>query len=134
MVVGTAEYIQDPTSYFWNLVLGSHKEVDAVLNIEKSLSQTYPSDQQFCFEDRLNDNVRTQCSGYAKAYHLAMDKMVEERFRVAVKAVGDSWYTAWIDAGQPASPSLRMVSQKTPDDEELEKATKSGKVIGREHE
>ena len=134
MVVGTAEYMEDPTAYFWNLVLGSHKEVDEVLNIEKSLRQTYPTDQQFCFEDRLNNNVRTQCSGFAKAYHLAMDKMVEERFRVAIKAVGDSWYTAWIDAGQPASPSLRMVSQKTPDDEELEKATKAGKAIGREHD
>ena len=134
MVVGTAEYIADPTTYFWNLVLGSHQEVDAVLQIEKTLSQTYPSDQQYCFEDRMDKNIRTQCSGYAKAYDLAMDKMVEERFRVAVKAVGDAWYTAWIDAGQPEAPSLKLVSQRTADDDMLDKAVKAGKTLGREHD
>ena len=134
MVVGTAEYMEDPTNYFWNLVLGSHQEVDAVLQIEKTLSQTYPSDQQYCFEDRMDKNIRTQCSGYARAYDLAMDKMVEERFRVAVKAVGDAWYTAWIDAGQPEAPSLKLVSQRSSDDEELDKAVKSGKALGREHD
>lgn len=134
MVVGTAEYMADPTTYFWNLVLGSHAEVDDVLQIEKRLSQTFPSDQQYCFEDRMNKNIRTQCTDYAKAYDLAMDKMVEERFRVAIKAVGDAWYTAWIDAGQPEAPSIKLVSQRTPDDEELDKAVKSGKAQGREHD
>jgi hypothetical protein len=134
MVVGTAQYMSDPTNYFWNLVLGSHQEVDKVLQIEKTLSQTYPSDQQYCFEDRLNKNIRTQCSGYAKAYDLAMDKMVEERFRIAVKAVGDAWYTAWVDAGQPEAPSIKLVSQRTTDDEELDNAVKTGKTLGREHD
>jgi len=134
MVVGSAEYIQDPTTYFWNLVLGSHKEVDRVLDIEKSLSQTYPSDQQYCFDDRLDKNIRTQCEGFAREYNVAMDNMVEARFRVAVKAVGDAWYTAWVDAGQPKPPAFRMVSQHSTDDDALDKAVKSGKALGREHD
>ncbi|HUR29835.1 MAG TPA: zinc dependent phospholipase C family protein [Saprospiraceae bacterium] len=134
MVVGTAEYIEDPTTYFWNLVMDSHKEVDKVLNLEKELSLTYPTDKQFCFEDRLNQTVRTQCSSYAEAYHIAMDKMVEDRFRVAVKAVGNSWYTAWIDAGQPPPPAQKKIRDKAPEDEEVDKAFLSGKIKGREHE
>lgn len=134
MVVGTATYIDDPVDYFWNLVLGSHKEVDRVLNIEKELSHTYPSDQQFCFEDRLYQNIRTQCEGYTRAYHVAMDKMVEDRMRVAIKAVGDAWYTAWVDAGQPAAPETKIVDKQNKDDDELEAAYKVGKGQGREHE
>lgn len=134
MVVGGAEYIDDPATYFWNLVLTSHKEVDRVLSIEQNLRETYPSDQQFCFEDRLNQNIRTQCPGFAQAYNLAMNNMVEDRFRVAVKAVGDAWYTAWIDAGQPAPPPNKLINPRTTEDEELAKAVQSGKALGREHE
>lgn len=134
MVVGTAKYIDKPVDYFWNLVFSSHKLVDSVLLIEKRLSQTFPSDQQFCYEDRNNLNIRTQCAGYAKAYNLAMDKMVEDRFRVAVKAVGDVWYTAWVDAGQPNAPMSKALLRHTKEDEELDVAAKSGKGQGREHE
>jgi hypothetical protein len=134
MVVGAATYIEDIPSYYWDLVLSSHREVDRVLGIEKELSLTFPSDKQYCFEDRMNQNVRTQCAEYALAYHTAMDKMVEDRFRLAVKAVGDAWYTAWIDAGQPAPPMDKQVSKRSKEDEELEAALKAGKAQGREHE
>ena len=134
MIVGSATYIDNPADYYWNLVLGSHKDVDKVLSLEKQLSLTYPTDQQFCFEDRLNANIKTQCAEYAKAYHLAMDKMVEDRFRVAVKAVGDAWYTAWIDAGQPKAPVKKDIAKKTREDEELDNAVQGGKSLGREHD
>lgn len=134
MVVGNAEYIEDPSTYFWNLVLDSHKEVGRVLDLEKELSINYPKDQQFCFEDRLNQTVKTQCAAYAQAYHLAMDKMVEDRFRVAVKALGNAWYTAWIDAGQPTPPERSLLNLKNQNDDDLDKAFRSGKAKGREHE
>jgi len=134
MVVGTATYIDKPVDYFWDLVLSSHKEVENVLRLEKELSLTYPSDQQFCYEDRNHVNTRTQCSGYARAYHVAMDKMVEDRFRVAIKAVGDAWYTAWVDAGQPDAPVNKALSKRTKEDDDLDNAYNSKKGQGREHE
>jgi len=135
MVVGTASYIHDPAEYFWDLVLSSHRHVDDVLQLEKELSHSYPTDKQYCFDDRLNQNIRTQCAEYARAYHLAMNKMVEDRFRVAVKAVGDAWYTAWIDAGQPKAPTVvKVLAGMSKDDEELEQAVKAGRAVGRDHE
>jgi hypothetical protein len=131
MVVGTATYIQDPVSYYWNIVFDSHKEVDKVLGLEKELSQTFPADKQYCFEDRMNVNIRTQCAAYAEAYHLAMNKMVEERFRVAVRSVGDAWYTAWIDAGQPTPPEMMALELS---DEGLPENNPSEKSKVREHE
>ncbi len=133
MIVGPATYIHDPEEYFWDIVLGSHKEVSRVLGLEKELSETFPSDQQFCFDTRLDKTARTQCQAYAKAYDQAMDNMVEDRFRVAVKAVGDVWYTAWVDAGQPIAPGQKVLTQIEKEDEELDRASQSGRSIGREH-
>lgn len=100
--VGKAEYIADPRKYFWDIALQSHLLVDSVLQIEKRLSQSFPSDRQFCFDERLETITRLPCRDYARAYSDAMQGMVEERFRASIKSVGDVWYTAWIDAGQPS--------------------------------
>lgn len=98
---GKAEYIDDKRSFFWDIVLSSHAYLDEVLSIEKRLSETYPSDQQYCYDERLNNTVRLQCPEYAAAYQKAMQGMVEERWSASIKAIGDAWYTAWVDAGQP---------------------------------
>ncbi|MEQ8244166.1 MAG: S1/P1 Nuclease, partial [Fulvivirga sp.] len=43
---------------------------------------------------------------FSKAYHDALNNMVERQMKKAVKMVGDFWYTCWIDAGQPDLKSL----------------------------
>jgi hypothetical protein len=134
MLVGTATYISEPAIYFRELVLSSHREVDKVLAIEKELRQTFPEDQQYCFEDKSNQVVRTPCAAYAAAYHLAMNNMVEDRFRVAVKALGDAWYTAWVDAGQPPCPGDNLISNSSSAEDELASPVKTGKSPMREHE
>lgn len=133
MIVGPASYVDDPEKYIWEIVLGSHAEVEIVLGLEKELSRTFPSDQQFCFDNRLNKSVRTQCEAYARAYNQAMDNMVEERFRIAVKAIGDLWYTAWVDAGQPIAPGQKIITAVSAEDEELDRAVQSGRALGRDH-
>lgn len=99
--VGKAEYIPDPKQFFWDMVLTSNFFVDSVLSIEKNLSKIYPTDQQYCFDQRLDVTVRTQCRAYAEAYQNRMEGLVEKRMRDSIRAIGSSWYTAWVDAGQP---------------------------------
>lgn len=99
--VGPAEYWEQPDQVFWEIVLSSHLLVDSVLQIERRLSERFPRDQQYCYEDRLDATVRTQCEAYADAYHQAMDGMVERQMRKSVRAIGSSWFTAWVNAGQP---------------------------------
>ena len=132
--VGKADYIEDPQSYYWEVVLASHQLVDSVLSIEKYLSENYPEDQQFCFEERLNRTIRTQCTEYARAYHNRMNGMVESRMRAAIQSIGSSWFTAWVDAGQPNLAALtdgKTVPRK--EDEEMEQKYQDGKIFGREH-
>ncbi len=98
---GKAEYIADKTKHYWDIVLESHSYLADVLTLEKKLSETFPSDQQYCYDERSGNTIRIQCPEYAKAYESAMLGMVEDRWTKSIKAIGDAWYTAWVDAGQP---------------------------------
>ena len=134
--VGKAEYIRDKREFFWKTVLDSHALLDSVLAIEKRLSETIPSDQQYCFEERLGLSVRTQCEAYARAYQEAMDGMVEERMRASMLAIGSSWFTAWVDAGQPDLRPLLgggLTEQELQEQEELQRSFNSGEAKGRAH-
>ncbi len=134
--VGAATYIADPKAYFWEVVLASHRMVDSVLTIEKELSRTYPRDQQYCFAERLGRTIRTQCPEYARAYQEALNGQVERRMRATIRAVGSSWYTAWVDAGQPdlTREGESLDEQERRELEELEAAFRKGEAKGRLHE
>ena len=131
--VGKVDYVDQPQEYFWDIVLTSHSYVDSVLLIEKSLSKTFPEDQQYCYDDRGESTIRTQCAAYAAAYSKRMDGMVESRMRGSVHAIGSAWYTAWVDAGQPNLKDLLPNNNKTEEDKKLDEVVKSGAIKGREH-
>ena len=100
-MVGGAQYIVDPKEYFWDIVLTSSQLVDSVLTIEKRLSKEFPVDLQNCYTDRNGQNIKTQCEEYSRAFDEAMGGMVEERMQASIKAVGEVWYTCWVDGGRP---------------------------------
>lgn len=135
--VGKASYIDDPISYYWQIVLDSHALVDSVLAIELRLRKTFPEDRQFCFDERLGQVVRTQCREFAEAYQNELKGQIEERFRSSILSIGSAWYTAWVDAGQPDLKSVKDWTMSEAEKlriEEEEKAFQSGKVKGREHD
>ena len=135
--VGKAEYIANPKDYFWDVVLESHSLVDSVLSIEKRLSQTFPEDKQYCYEERLGRTIRTYCKEYAAAYQRRLAGMVEDRMQKTILSIGSCWYTAWVDAGQP---DLRFLDEYQPtaaelrEREELQQKVRGGKQKGRVHE
>ncbi|PGH39437.1 MAG: integrase, partial [Candidatus Nephrothrix sp. EaCA] len=45
--------------------------------------------------------VKTVSASYADRYHDRLKGMVERQMRASIKMIGDVWYTAWVDAGQP---------------------------------
>ena len=137
-LVGRAEYIEDPRSYYWNVIYDTHSLLDSVLIIEKELSQSFPSDLQYCYEDRLEYTIRTQCEEYSGAYHTRLDGMVEEQMQKSIRSVGSAWYTAWVDAGQPDLKTLMNPIQLTDEEErELrrqEQLFEEGEIKGRKHD
>jgi len=134
--VGDAEYIGDVDSYIWKVVNDSHALLDSVLSIEKRLTLTVPEDRQFCFDERLEKTIRTQCPEFAELYQREMGGMVEDRMRASVQSLGSVWMSAWIDAGRP-DISVIGIDEWTEKDkkksEELDASFRRGAIYGREH-
>jgi hypothetical protein len=137
-LVGRAEYVSDVLSTAWEAVEESHSLLDSVLAIEKRLDRQFAEDRKYTFEDRGRGGVRTWSREYTLAYEAAMGGMVESRMNAAIRRLGDIWYSAWVDAGQPdlmrfdqreVSDSLKRVLKA---EEEMWKA--GGRGFGREHE
>lgn len=114
--IGKAEYISNPADFIWARVLESAAAADTVLRYEKELSQQFPPDQRFSFEERNGIIVRQYSSAYAKAYDAKLKGMIERRMRQSVFAVASFWYTAWVNAGQP---DLSQLSNKDFSSEDL---------------
>ncbi len=104
--VGKARYIEDPKQYYWDIVMDSHVLVDSVLSSERRLRETFPVDQQMCYDERSGREILQPCAEFSAAWSDEMQGMVEERFRAAILSVGSVWYSCWVDAGQPDLTSL----------------------------
>jgi len=100
--IGKAEYITSPLNYTWQRVLESAAASDSVLKIEKALSATFPEDQRYAFEERNKIVIKQYSAAYTIAYNNRLQNMVERRMRQSIFTVASFWYTAWVNAGQPA--------------------------------
>ncbi|RMD70119.1 MAG: hypothetical protein D6818_09505 [Bacteroidetes bacterium] len=98
---GQAEAVPDPLDYFWHLILDSHLLVPKVLGAERRVRDSLPREKVWCTELRNGQPIQVRCREFAEAYHQALGGMVERQMRRAIEAVGDIWYTAWLEAGQP---------------------------------
>jgi hypothetical protein len=113
--VGRAEYIHHVQAKAWQIIATAHAQLDSVLTAERDLSNTM-GDLKFSFEQRGRQTVRVHSTLFTKRYHEKLNGMVERQMQRSVKAIGDLWYTAWVDAGQP---DLRALIDYTPSPAEL---------------
>lgn len=99
--VGQATYIQDLSSYTWHIVLQSHALVEGILDLEKQLSAQYPAVAKYSFEQDGPVLKKEYSVAFATMYHQALQGQVESRMQQSIKAIGNYWLTAWINAGSP---------------------------------
>ena len=99
--LGSAKYIDRPLDYTWNFVQDSHFALDSVLGFEKQLTEEFPKDQKYTFEERGRVIVETYSQEFSRAYHSKLNGQVERRMRASILDIGSFWYTAWVNAGQP---------------------------------
>lgn len=109
--VGRAVYIDDVQKAAWQASEGSFAAKDSVLEFERKLNATFPSDQKYTLEQKGQSQVKSYSKAYSQAYHDMLHGQVERRLRQSVLMVGSIWYTAWVDAGQP---DLNAGEQKKP--------------------
>lgn len=99
--VGKAQYIENPLKKSWEIVEKSYSLTDSVLLIEARLNNDFPENKKYIYETRNNILSRTYSKEYSKAYHDALQGMVEKQMRSSISLLGSFWFTAWVDAGQP---------------------------------
>lgn len=126
--VGKAQYIENSQDEAWKIVKNTYSLVDSVLEIEKKLSKQYKQGQKYRYEKRNQQLVRAYSAPFSKAYHKALNGMVERQMRAAIISIGSYWYSAWIDAGQPNLP----VHKGTLATDTVQSPTAGKKIPGRE--
>lgn len=101
-LVGKAPYIENPLNEAWKIITHTHGLVDSVLRCEAELSESFPDYRKYSYSERKNQVLKQYSEGYSRAYHNKLNHMVERQMRSAIYSIGAFWYSAWIDAGQPA--------------------------------
>ncbi len=117
-VVGKAVYIENPLHKAWEIVKNTYSYKDSVLVIEAQLTKQFPKDQKYGFSQRNGKLERNYSEAFSRAYHRALNGMVEQQMRAAILAIGSFWYSAWVDAGQP---NLSHLVRKEPSADERKK-------------
>ncbi|WP_026896712.1 zinc dependent phospholipase C family protein [Daejeonella oryzae] len=133
--VGKSQYIENPLKEAWSIVKNTYLYKDSVLLIEARLNKQLPSDKKYTFSERKGKVERQYSEEYSRAYHLALNGMVEQQMRSSILKIGSFWYSAWVDAGQPNLKNLRRLNIPEAENHQTEleeKLFKQGKIIGRE--
>ncbi|WEK37242.1 MAG: zinc dependent phospholipase C family protein [Candidatus Pseudobacter hemicellulosilyticus] len=117
--IGPAPYLEKPGAFIWSRLLESAAAADTVLRMEKALRALFPREQQYAFEERNGQLVRQYSTNYTLAFDRLLGNMVERRMRQSILAVAAFWYTAWVNAGQPALHELAATPFTEADLEEL---------------
>lgn len=132
--VGKAHYIKNPLDAAWDIVENTNTFLDSTLSVEKRLSKSFPSDRKYTYNERNNKVIKEYSIEFSKAYHDALNGMVERQMRSSILEIGSFWYSAWVDAGQPDMRNLikKDISNKEKEQTEAEeKLYKQGKALGR---
>lgn len=101
LFVGKAEYLDDPRNEIWKAIEMAHTALDSVFRFEKSLTNDFPEDQKYSYENRGGITSRVYSRAFSEAYHQMLAGQVERQMKKTIKLIADFWYSAWILAGQP---------------------------------
>jgi hypothetical protein len=134
--VGNAHHVENPQLAIWHAIEQAHAALDSVLSMEKMLTKEM-GEKKYSFETKGKQTQRVYSVPYSSAYHDRLSGMVERQMRASIIMIGDFWYTAWVDAGQP---DLRKLMDYKPNEAQLQlrrdelKKWKEKAVQSRDHE
>jgi hypothetical protein len=102
-----AVYLADPLQESWNIIKASSACLDSVLGQERLLNSTFDPEKKWVTIQRGERSFQGFSDEYSKEYHRLLNGMVERRLNASIAAVGNYWYTAWVNAGKP---NLRQIN------------------------
>lgn len=127
--VGKAKYIDNPLKEAWKFTRHTFSLTDSVFLIEARLSKSFPSDRKYAFSERNGILLKQYSEEYSRAYHTALNGMVEKQMQQSILVTASYWYSAWVDAGQPNLNGMK--SEAEAEDKKEELLYQEGKQLGR---
>lgn len=135
--IGEAKYIDDIISEVWRIIKASHLSADTVLSAEKQLRATFPKEKLYKLDAQgkqiLNrSNQPILSDDYAAKYNDVLNGMVQRQMRLAVSALSNFWYTAWVNGGKPNLTDLddpELTKQNRKNYKREYKAWQRGKIV-----
>lgn len=96
-----ANYIPDLQKETWNWILQAHTHVKTLLILEAELNTRTKPQAKYMFLKKGTILTKTFAPAYVKEYHKLLNRQIETQFNEAIQHVGNVWYSAWLEAGQP---------------------------------
>jgi hypothetical protein len=96
-----AHYIPDLQKETWDWILQAHTHVKTLLVQEAELNVRTKPHAKYIFLKKGSILTKTYAPAYAKEYHKLLNHQIESQFNEAIQHVGNVWYSAWLEAGQP---------------------------------
>ena len=96
-----AHYIPDLQKETWDWILQAQTHVKTLLVQEAELNARTKPHAKYIFLKKGSLLTKTYAPAYAKEYHKLLNHQIETQFNEAIQHVGNVWYSAWLEAGQP---------------------------------
>ncbi|MBM3428724.1 MAG: S1/P1 Nuclease [Bacteroidetes bacterium] len=99
-----AQRIDRPDQVIWVRIWESHLALDSVFQFEIQAKSMLADQFWYDFQIRGEDAAYQYSEKLSQHYHQLLQGQVERRMKRAIACIGDFWYTAWVNAGQPSLP------------------------------
>lgn len=98
---GPAEYIPNVLHDAWDWIFESHNLLADVFQRERLINSRMSDSKKYKHGQKGMILEKVYTTQYIEAYHKQLDNQVEKRYRESVKHIGNLWYSAWLEAGEP---------------------------------
>lgn len=98
---GPAEYIPNVLRDAWDWIFESHNLLADVFQSERLINSRMSDSKKYKHGQKGMILEKMYTTQYIEAYHKQLDNQVEKRYRESVKHIGNLWYSAWLEAGEP---------------------------------
>ena len=98
---GPADYIPNVLHAAWDWIFESHSLLANVFIGEKLINERIPDSKKYKHGQKGLNLEKMYTEQYIEAYHKQLDNQVERRYQASIKHIGNLWYSAWLEAGEP---------------------------------
>jgi hypothetical protein len=98
---GPADYIPNVLHAAWDWIFESHSLLANVFTGEKLINERMPDSKKYRHGQKGLNLEKMYTEPYIEAYHKQLDNQVERRYQASIKHIGNLWYSAWLEAGEP---------------------------------